>query len=129
MKTKKKAPLDREILHEKKIHSYKYLIRDTKHGCHLASSVRFNKKNYIVAVTTSLFVYLINKKGKIKKVSWRQWEEREIATKYIEWSDEIKETINYILKKIRFETKKKHKKKIKRYPAIKRTPVKKEGRK
>lgn len=104
--------------------AYKCLIRDERNNCSVGMVLLVKKKLWVIGITTSLFVYLLDKKGNHLKITWREWKrfvKYEVFAIELLWNKRIKNKILKLLKKIDKINQKK--KKVKRTPAIKKTPV------
>jgi len=119
-------PEEKEKLKRKRARSFKTSQRDKKHHCRVGAVITINNIHYLVGITTSLFIYLIKQNGDYEKLSWKKWDEikpyAESSAIYIDWTRKVRESVSFLKKKIKFE--RKIRKKIKREPVIKRTPVK-----
>ncbi len=105
--------------------SYKCSVRDLEHGCNLGENFKINDNIYMVIITYENGVVLLNEKIKTKRVSWKTWDKynKKTTNKTISWNNEIKEIIKSELSELRKIYKKK---KIKRTPFVKRTPIRRE---
>uniref|UniRef100_A0A6M3LIP2 Uncharacterized protein n=1 Tax=viral metagenome TaxID=1070528 RepID=A0A6M3LIP2_9ZZZZ len=121
MRRKKKEHIDKNILLEKKKKSLRLFKTEQRYECSLGSSVEYEYRTYMVCVVTPLFVFLIRKNGKIKKLTWEKFVLCKKSEKEVRWRKKIRDSIRVIKKRIIEENK--LKKQIFRTPAIKRTPV------
>lgn len=133
MRAKKKSsddPEQKERIKLKKQRSYKSSKRDKKHHCRVGSVVDINGEKFLVCITTALFVYIIKQNGNHRRLTWEKWDNLkphiESSAIHIKWTKKIKEALSFLRKKIKFEGK--LKKKFKREPVIRRTPVKRRRR-
>jgi hypothetical protein len=112
---------------EKRKRSYRISQTEQRHHCRLGTVVEINQKYFLVALATYLFVYLIDRKGDYKKLSWQEWDKHQfkLGTFQFVWNKKVRETISFLKKKIKFEWRIRKAKEVTRVPKIRRFPVKK----
>jgi hypothetical protein len=114
---------------EKKSRILKATMRDKTHSCYTGMRVIINGVKYIIIITLHSGLYLLDCEKKTKYMKWKEWNSTKklpCDESFCIWDDEVKFKIKNIIKKINLKPKRTPVVKIKRTPAIKRTPIKKE---
>jgi hypothetical protein len=131
---RRKRRFTKEEMSERRKFFYRATKREKEHNCSLGSCVLINEIEYFVVATTIFFIFLVNERGDIAKISWENWDKLPDGYKVkkkIRWIKRIIKAIRVLKRQIKFAFKlrKIESEKIKKSPIFRKEPLIKKKKK